>query len=290
MAKKVSSAVIIGSTGFIGKSLFNWLKSRGFNVMGASSKKCNLLDPVAVNQFLSTIPESAAVVFCSVINRCVDDSVVALHKNISMIDNLIKNLHKKTPRCLIYLSSVDVYGRSPLLPVHEETLSDPESYYGLSKHCSEILVKRLSSLDCSVSILRLPGVYGYGDNGKSMVGFLSDRICNGKNVTLFGNGAVLRDYVHVSDVCRVIDRLIRFPQKLTLNIATGISLSMKKIVEIIADVANRKVIIEYGQEDEKSTSDLIFDINKLKHVFPDINFMNFQQGYAYYITRQAVTE
>ncbi len=283
VSKRVQQIVIMGHTGFIGQTLYRWLNSEGLPVIGASSEECNLLDSDSVNIFFSNIPEKADVVFCSVINRHTDDSIRSLHNNIDMVENFIRCVRRKRLRSLIYLSSVDVYGRFPELPINEKTMPIPSGYYGVSKLCSEFLLKHSGGSDCPVAILRLPGVYGQGDKGKSIVGLFTDRLCSGEVIKLSGDGMVLRDYVEVGDVCRIVKDLIEKPKTTTLNLATGNSLTLKEIVRTIGETIGSEPDIRYITKDENSAGDLIFDTRALLIQFAGIQLTELKRGCASYV-------
>jgi len=282
VSKRVKIVVILGHTGFIGQTLYRRFKADGVPVMGASSEECNLLDSESVNMFFSNIPEKADVVFCSVINRHTDDSVQSLHNNIDMVENFIRCARGKRLRSLVYLSSVDVYGRFPDLPINENTALNPSGYYGLSKLCAEFLLK-CSGIDCPMTILRLPGIYGWGDRGKSIIGLFVERLYHREAITLSGDGRVLRDYVAVGDLCRIVKSLTEKPKTITLNLATGKSLALKEIVRTIGEIVGYAPDIKYMAKDENSAGDLVFDIRALCTEFKNIQLTDFRNGCAEYV-------
>lgn len=278
---KIQKVVILGHTGFIGKNLYQWLEAGNFEVVGASSKVCNLLDYDSVKKFVSIIPDDIHVIFCSVINKHDLDSVNALHNNIAMVDNFIRAISRKTLISFIYLSSVDVYGKAPALPINEKTLLNPSGYYGIGKVCCELLLKKQKkALQCPISVLRLPGVYGYNDNGKSIVSHFFKRICDRKIIKINGNGTILRDYVYVNDICRIVEKLIDKPINVTLNLATGKSLTLKQVIYTIEQLTgiSANLSYEYIQKENNSAGDLFFDTQILKDLYPNIRFNSLKQG------------
>ncbi|MBF0397169.1 MAG: NAD(P)-dependent oxidoreductase [Desulfobacterales bacterium] len=284
MNKKLPAVLILGHSGFIGGSLYQSLKTQGlYDVIGASTKECNLLDLESVKKFFSTLPDDIQIVFCSVINAHLCKSIEFLHDNITIIDNFIKGIQNKKISNLIYLSAVDIYGKSIQLPINESTIINPKGYYGLGKFCGEILLTRSDILNCPITILRLPGVYGPNDKGRSIIGNFASKIIKGEPITLHGDGSTLRDYIEINDVCDIIKSFLNKPQKTILNLAVGESLSIKKMIELISKISNIKPIIEYKPVDLNAAGDMVFDIKKFRKIFPGFKLTNLEQGCAKYI-------
>lgn len=137
---------------------------------------CNLLDAAEVERFLCGFADGVRVVFCAVINRLNDNSYHALVRNIQMAHNFAAAATRGKLGGVIFLSSVDVYGRTPELPITERTVTAPANFYGIAKLTSELLLRRPGALNCPLTVLRLPGVYGPGDGGRSVVGRFLTRL------------------------------------------------------------------------------------------------------------------
>ena len=97
----MNDIVIFGSTGFIGRSIYNFLINEGYNVKGFSSETCNLLYPSELKKVLSIIKNDFNLIICSFITRSVDDSLDSMLKNIQMIDNIVKEVPIEIPENLL---------------------------------------------------------------------------------------------------------------------------------------------------------------------------------------------
>ena len=250
---------IFGTTGFIGANLAALLTTRGFGVSGFGSADCNLCDPVAVTALTAALAPDTRVVVCATVNRKVDDSYFALTQNLAMAQNLAAALRKGRVGGLIFMSTVDVYGRAPGMPVTEATPLEPKNYYGIGKLASEQIFRRPGALDCPVTILRCPGVYGPGDRQASIVGAFLARIASGKMITLYGDGSVLRDYVEVQDVCNVVAHFVETPKDEVLNVVSGKSLRLREWIDILGCVSGRVPSVERRDTETSSAGDLVFD-------------------------------
>ena len=219
---------VLGANGFIGGSLCRWLQERGHETIGWTSRDCDLTDALEVKQKLASLPAGVRLVMCATVNRYVEDSYRAMGRNLLMAENLIDGAPRGRIGGLVFLSTVDVYGHAPVCPITEATAPRPMNYYGIGKLASEHLLRRPGAIDCPVTVLRLPGVYGPTDNQRSIVGAFLRRIVEGREITLYGDGQVQRDYVDVDDVCGIVAGLLAEPRDSLLNIAKGESLSLKQ--------------------------------------------------------------
>ena len=111
-------------------------------------------------------------------------------------------------RRFIYLSSASVYGKTTA-QVTEETIPNPQSYYGISKLRGEEHVARLKD-SRETYIIRCGNVYGYSAalrfdaviNNFMLQANLENRL------TIHGSGMQKRSFAHVLDVDRMLSELV----------------------------------------------------------------------------------
>lgn len=275
--------VVLGHTGFVGGALLRGLKARGLPVSGASSRECNLLEPGQARAFLFALPEGARVVLCSGILRVVRDSYETMLQNVQMVESFADAARGRPLGGIIFLSTADVYGYAPPVPITEETRTAPENYYGLSKMIGEHLLRVNGGLGCPVTVLRLPGIYGPGDGGRSVVGRLLGDMRRSGSVTVHGNGGIRRDYVHVEDVCAVAFSLLESPHDGMLNVATGVSYSILEIVRLLAQYAGLSPEIRRAPRNPQTAGDLVFDVSALRRRVPRVRLRPLEEGLVGYL-------
>ena len=280
---------MLGHSGFVGGAVSDALTRSGYNVIGASSRECDLLNPSATARFLDTLPSGVSVVFSSVILRSPHDNQETMVKNISMVSNFLAGVPKDRMRALVYLSSTSLYGRNPQLPITEQTLPSPANFYDISKVANESLLTMPGVLDCPVTVLRLPGIYGPGDRGESLVGRFLNQLRSTGSVSIFGDGSTRRDLAAIGDISAVIEGVLKKPLDGRLNVASGDSLSIRRIMETVADAAGLTPKINYGPEDVSTPQSLEFDTRALKEWLPGVRFTNFAAGCAAYIEATSVS-
>ena len=270
--------LIFGHSGQIGRVLHSQLQANDWDVVGASTAECNLLDEERCRTFFGEIHGEYHVVMASVINRWVEDSPSAMTRNIGMMANVCAQLAGHPPKSLVVLSTVDVYGTSPQLPVNEDSPLAPSSYYALGKLACEFLPDIVHRRACPVTVLRLPGVYGSAPDEASIVARFLRTLAGGGTVVIHGDGSVLRDFVHVADVCEVVRRVLETPQEGVFNIAKGESLTLLEIIQQLAAAVGEPPRLEFDVSDHTSAGSLIFDTRKLRLAFPGLTFASLQEG------------
>jgi UDP-glucose 4-epimerase len=276
------SVVVLGHTGFLGRSIQSYLLQNGLSVLAASSKECNLLQADQLARYFARVAGPVQVVFCAGITRWVEDSFESMLQNIQMVRNLVTAAPRDRLAGVVYLSSTDVYGYAPELPITEQTLTTPANFYGAGKLCGEFLLRLPNSLDCPVTVLRLPGVYGPGDGARSIVGRLLEGMRRDGRVRIYGDGSARRDYIEISDVCEVIRRLLEAPFDGVLNAATGVSVTVLELIGLLAEATRLSPMIEYAPPDQ-AARDLVFDVALLRSVLPGLSLKRLPEGIASYV-------
>jgi UDP-glucose 4-epimerase len=284
----LGKTIIFGGSGFIGSRLLKHLNIKGCLAIGLSSKDCDLLNPSQTLDVIQNIPHGSNVVLSSAVDIRTANSFEVLVNNMQMNQNFLKAIKKKHLRTLVFLSSVDVYGQHPPLPITEDTIPNPSNYYGISKLASEHLLRISDSLDCPTTILRIPGTYGFADKGRSIVGRFLDFILKGHPITIYNDGSVQRDYVEILDLCRIIELAIESASNELFNVATGSNQSIMEIVKILSELTGIAPELNFKKGDNSSAGDLVFNNTLLRRAFPGLAFKNLKQGCTEYLERRGL--
>lgn len=275
--------VILGHTGFIGSHLLGHFAQGGWPVLGLASRECDLTRSAAVRQALGNLPEKFDLINCAVINREHAGDYASFAANCRMLQNLAGALAGRC-RSFIQLSSVDVYGLRPPLPLSEAVVPDPADYYALAKFTGEGLLRLGLEAACPLAVLRLPGVYGPADQGRSLVGGLVRKILAGQSVLLSGQGRLRRDCLAVADLAWIVERLLETPRPLLVNVASGDSFSLLELVALIGEIGGvRPEVSLAGDETGERRGDLVYDLGLLRRKFPQFRPRPLRQGIAEYV-------
>ncbi len=140
----------------------------------------------------------------------------------------------------IFMSSVKVYGEESDTPYTETTKCEPQDDYGVSKLKAENRLRELEDENFSVSILRTPVVYGKGVKANILnLVKLVDKVL----VLPFGGIKNRRSMVYIGNLCDMIDRLCESKISGTFLAGDDRPVSTTELIEIIAKVRNRKVVL-----------------------------------------------
>lgn len=284
--------IIFGKNSNIGAAIVKSFSKEGARLRSFGSQECNFLKREDCVRFLKKLSpeEPCSIVFLSVISKWLRNDYESLLENMAMVNNFIAAQSYINVKQIIYFSSVDVYGTSPVLPISEETKIDPDTWFGLAKYCCEWELRHSPLIKCPLTVLRIPGVYGNPHNDRSAVSKFIYDIKDKGRVEISGSGAILRDYIHTQDVVRMLKLLIQRPYNGTLNLTTGISNSLLEIVEIIKRIVPDQFEVTHKPSDLKREFNLSFDISKLKSLFPELKFMNLESGILSYLDEVKIKE
>lgn len=279
--------IILGSNGFIARNLLkNYSIDAYHEVKGYSREECDLQSLVSINTALSSITSDYTIIMTSSITRLKENSYNSMMKNINMAENIGRFIEGHPVRQFIFLSTVDVYGFI-INKINENLPLSPRDYYSISKLTSEFILKKYcSDNNISLLILRLSGIYGPGDDGKSTINRIVESV-NAKNrVTVWGDGKDTRDFVYVDDIYNIINMAMEKNIDMTLNVATGKSYSITQIVDMIKSSYHGDFIVEYKpieKHTEERVKHMVYDTSLLTKTFPGFRFINMQEGISLYL-------
>jgi UDP-glucose 4-epimerase len=281
----MSRLIVVGKHGYIASALCRWFDRQAVLYTALSSSDCDLERPALVaERFHAFGSEDVSIVFTAAINPWLDNSPCSHDANVRMVGNFAAAVEQINLRRMVYLSTVDIYGDRPGLPITEDAPPRPDSWYGRAKYECEQILRRCENSGAVLSILRLPGVYGPGENDRSVVGKLVREIRDKHEVSIHGSGNALRDYLFLDDLCAVITRLLAAGTGGTWNVATGTSLSIRGIAAIIGEVLDRDFRTTGGPARQSRDFDLAFDNSRLLTAFPGLRFTSLRQGVRSYLT------
>jgi UDP-glucose 4-epimerase len=279
-----TNVLIVGKNSYVGEFLLDHFAAQGAHVSAIGSSDCNFLEAEQVGEFFKSLPKvPLTILFLAVVNKNIRNSYSAFQDNVQMAWNLVTNLRDVNIESLIYFSSVDVYGRSPKLPMNETTSLDPDTWYGLSKSTSEWIVREETNSSCATCVLRLPGIFGRSHQDRSVIGRLISSIRNEGKVYIDGDGEVLRDYVFAPDLCRVVERLIARKASGTFNLATGATVSLRQILATIRETLAVDFEVVHLPANVERNFDMCYDTARLSAALGEFDFSPLEAGIRSYL-------
>jgi UDP-glucose 4-epimerase len=265
----VTVDLILGGGGFIGRHVGLALAERGHRVRLAGRSPRSSLDDRLTNHLTyemldlrtadwdraldgvdivhhyawSTIPETAN-----------SDPVNDLETNVKSTLLLLEAMRRRGGGRLVFASSGGtVYGRIKSVPVVEEHPLEPISLYGVAKVAVERYLgvyRRAYGIDCRIA--RLSNPFGIGqkvERNQGAASVFTHRALASEPIRLYGDGEIVRDYIHISDAVAgllAVSRAELGPHSpYVYNLASGRGTSLNAIVAALAGGLGRRIAVEY---------------------------------------------
>lgn len=131
-----------------------------------------------------------------------------------------------------------IYGDKDTLPITEDDPTSPDSFYGISKLTAEKVLWHFARSSPAVfTILRPSNIYGERQRPDLEAGVISifiNRMLEGDNVVIFGDGNQTRDFIYVSDVVSAVKHVADKRLDGVYNVSTGVETSINLLFEKLA--------------------------------------------------------
>ena len=251
--------LILGGNSIIGKKTVDFLKKENF-VKSLSSKDCNLLKKKEVETLLGNLKKKYVLIIFSFITENKDSKSI-FFKNLEMMSNVADALDINRISKIVFISSIEVYGQVPQNPILESNKENPRNLYGLAKFTCEQIFK-LKIISKKLLILRLPGIYGYGDNFQSVIGKFINSAIKFKKITINSNGEDKRDFLNMDDFPKILNNLLLDNAFGIINVVSGKSHSIKYIAETISRYFKKQINIFFEQTSKNKALKLISKFGK----------------------------
>ncbi len=267
---------ISGASGMAGSAIVKSLKKSGYGnndggeLLVPSHKELDLLDSDKVNHWFRKSSPSVVIHAAGKVGGILANSSQPadfLLENLKMQTNIIEAAFKLNVKRLLFLGSSCIYPKFSEQPISEESLlssglEPTNECYAIAKIAGIKLCQSLRVQYGFDAICLMPtNLYGANDNyhknnshvmASLIRKFHEATIRNSKEITCWGSGSPLREFLHVDDLGdAVVFALEKWDPKaknapldnkgfpLTyLNVGTGKDISIKDLVTIIANEYN----------------------------------------------------
>jgi UDP-glucose 4-epimerase len=271
--------LILGSEGFIGQNLIRFFEEKGYSVYGVdiinySRGTYKYHKILSISTDLKAILEDTKFDVCinaagsGNVSFSISNPTTDFTANTADIIFFLENVRTYQPLCkYLHISSAAVYGNPTTLPIAEDYASSPISPYGFHKLMSEIICKEYAQIyNMQIAIVRPFSVYGTGLK-KQLLWEISNKLLHADAVELFGTGNETRDFIHVNDLCNLMNCII---ENSTFNCdiynaASGAEISIKAIAKMFEQYYEGKKQITFsGIVRDGDPLNWCADINKIQ--------------------------
>lgn len=174
-----------------------------------------------------------------------DHAIDVFNVNVTSTVKLLDYARRAGAQRFVFTSTGGLYDRS-LEAVSENspinTFGALGNYFA-TKLCSEILTHNYTNY-FDVTLLRLFFMYGKGQRRSMLIPRLVDNIKSGNPIKLTKNGGIQINPIHVSDVVKVLEKLLETKGSYTFNVAGPETLTLREITELIANKMGKELIYE----------------------------------------------
>ncbi len=247
--KRSCNVMILGGGGFIGQNLAGYLNRCGYGVSvfdlkapedridGVRCFEGDFFDDRSLD--LLTEGQDVLIHALSTINPGNSNAAFMRGYACDFIQTikLFERLSRTKGKLLFLSSAGTVYGRYRDKPFEESDPLHPINHYGSVKLCVETAMRAFNEQQGTRFMsCRITNPYGPGQDYRKGVGFIDavvKSVMNGQTLPVWGDGSVVRDYIYIEDVCRMMEALLGYEGKLqTFNISTGVGTSQNEIIRL----------------------------------------------------------
>ena len=214
--------LVTGGNGYLGSNLISILKSidckitildriTGQHLEGKHTAEireciCDIRDPDIWDEILDGIDLIFYFAGQTSVYKANENPNDDFAINVQPLFNLLEACRKHTWKPgILFSGTVTENGIPEKLPVNEMFPDKPVTVYDLHKLIAEHYLKYYSNRGIvQAAILRLANVYGPGplstNADRGILNMMVRRALNGEDLTLYGDGNFLRDYIFIDDV------------------------------------------------------------------------------------------
>ncbi len=249
------NCVVIGGGGFLGSHLTEALLNLHHKVVvldrpntqyldglakqGATIVAGDFLEPDLVKETLTNVDVVYHLASTTVPKTSNENPVYDVETNLKGAINLLIAAKDAGVKKVVFSSSGGtVYGIPKEIPITEDHSTNPICSYGIVKLAVEKYLHWFWTLyGLEYCILRMSNVYGERQPANGVQGIIStiiDKGLNHQEINIWGDGTIIRDYIHVSDVVTAFLKASTYQgQERIFNISSGQGHSIIEIINMI---------------------------------------------------------
>jgi UDP-glucose 4-epimerase len=257
--------VVLGSNGFIGSHLVDTLLKQDYSVRAFDRSHPSIHSrdfEYIKGDITNDLDIAEAMRGCDICFHLVStvlpktsnlDPIFDIETNLLSSVKLLNHAVKAGVKKIIFLSSGGtIYGTPIYLPIDENHPTNPICSYGITKLAIEKylgLYHQLYGLDYTV--LRLSNPFGERQRIHSAQGAVAvflGKALRKEPIEIWGDGSVIRDYIHISDVLSAMIKSISYEgDEHIFNIGSGHGISLNEVINEIECIIGNKVERKYTQ-------------------------------------------
>jgi GDP-L-fucose synthase len=274
---------VAGHRGLVGSAIVRKIEKDGKHTwVGKTRSELDLLDRKAVFEFLKTEQPDAVIIAAAKVGGIqanITFPVEFLSENLQIETNLLDGSHAAEIDKLLFLGSSCVYPKLAPQPIKEEYLLTGElektnEAYALSKISGLKLVQAYRKQHSHRWISAMPtNLYGPGDNfdlESSHVlpalirKFHDAKVRGDKEVTLWGSGSPLREFLHSDDLASACLFLLEnYDDDVAINVGVGEDITIKELAETVKGIVGFEGSVLWDSSRPDGTPRKLLDVSRI---------------------------
>jgi len=278
--------LVTGASGFVGKHLCKYLRTKNYNVLEHNGKKDFDLRNVdkVYKYFIHELPNIVIHLAATVggIGANKTHPAEFFYDNILMGLNVIDAAKSAGVDKFVLLSTVCSYPKFTEIPFKEDDIwkgypEETNAPYGIAKKALMVMIDAYKQQYNFNGITLLPtNLYGPGDNfhlqNSHVIPALIRKIydareSNASSIKLWGTGIATREFLYVKDCVRgIVSAMENYESIKPLNLGTGEQISIAKLVKIIIDIMGYKGGLIWDANEPDGQPKRCLDIQRAKNI------------------------
>jgi UDP-glucose 4-epimerase len=278
------NCLVLGGNGFIGSHLVDQLLAEGHKVRVFDKNEEYYRKPLAsvdyqygdfgnrglLMEALANIDVVFHLISTTLPKTSNDDPAFDVQSNVIETLFLLEQCITQKVKKIIFISSGGtVYGNPSVLPIPENSPTEPECSYGITKLTIEkylYLYRFLHGLDYCV--LRLANAYGERQRPTATQGVIPvflERALRNDEIVVWGDGSVIRDYVYVTDIASALLKALTYSgDTKVFNIGSGEQYSLNEVIQLIEHVTGQPLKVKYTEGRSFDVPINVLDVSRAK--------------------------
>lgn len=282
----MTSVLVTGSGGFIGRALCPSLRQIGCEVVEWSRRNGDISDAGTLG-CVGSVDHVIHLAGCTYVPDSWKDPLGFQRTNILGTANVLEFCRARGSR-LTFVSAY-LYGVPDRLPVAESAVPRPNNPYALSKYLAEQVCEFYAvHHGVDVSVIRPFNVFGPGQKKHFLIPRIVGQVKEGKSIQV-KDLAPRRDYLYIDDLVDALVKTLSGPAGCNIfNIGSGASLSVREVIAVIQSVAGTQLqVISDDEIRPNEIDDVYADTKRARALLHWSPRLTFQQGIAKMISKES---
>lgn len=281
-----SKIYVAGHRGMVGSAIVINLQSKGFtNIITKTSSELNLINQNQVKEFFeSENPEYVFLAAAKVGGILANNTFKAdfIYENLMIQNNVIHESYLNGVKKMMFLGSSCIYPKMAAQPLVESSLltgllEETNEPYAIAKIAGIKMCDAYRyQYGCNFISVMPTNLYGSNDNydlqnshvlPALLRKFHEAKINNDKEVTVWGTGTPLREFLNATDMADACVYLMQnYNEKGFVNIGSGVEISIGDLALLIKKIVGFEGQIVFDTSKPDGTPRKLMDVSKLSNL------------------------